>query len=413
MKNNYFLRTILFALLFSLGALTTRAQLYINEIVQSNLNLLMDDWNEYPDSWVELYNAGTQSVNIEGYGIGTKSKFSSSYLLPPQVIAPKGYLIIYCDKGESDLHTDFRVESGSKGNLYLFDAAGNQIDAVTNMAEMPSPDVAYGRTQDGGDTWSYLITATPGKSNNTATPTDVILPRPEFSIEGGLFTSAIGLSISKPADAPLGTVVRYTTNGNEPTVSSPILAEGATINITRTTIVRAKLFAPNAIACMSTPHSYIFHGRKVTLPVVSIISNYDNFYGDKIGIYTTGSYNPHVENFRYDWRRPINIELFDTDNYTGLNQLCETRVSGNASRDAPMKSLTVYSNKRFGTKQFDYPLFPDKPQIPIKSFIMRNSGNDFCWSHFRDVAIQLICARGGMDLDWHANPPSIWYLTGP
>ena len=43
---------------------------------------------------------------------------------------------------------------------------------------------------------------------------------------------------------------------------------------------------------------------------------------------------------------------------------------------------------------------------------MRNSGNDFMWSHFRDAAIQLTCYRGGMDLDWQAYQPTIWYLNG-
>ena len=37
---------------------TAQAQLVINEIMQSNIDCVMDDINEFPDSWVELYNAG-------------------------------------------------------------------------------------------------------------------------------------------------------------------------------------------------------------------------------------------------------------------------------------------------------------------------------------------------------------------
>lgn len=36
--------------------LTANAQLVINELMQSNIDCLMDDLKEFPDSWVELYN---------------------------------------------------------------------------------------------------------------------------------------------------------------------------------------------------------------------------------------------------------------------------------------------------------------------------------------------------------------------
>jgi hypothetical protein len=34
----------------------SHAQLVINEMMQSNVDCVMDDANEFPDSWVELYN---------------------------------------------------------------------------------------------------------------------------------------------------------------------------------------------------------------------------------------------------------------------------------------------------------------------------------------------------------------------
>ena len=416
MKNNCLSRFLVLSLLLVIGLPKTQAQIYINEVMQSNLNIVMDDLNDYPDSWVELYNAGTDVVNLKDYGLSVKSKYANSYKLPSYNLHPQSYLIIYCDKEGKELHADFRLESGSKGNIYLFDASGTQIDAILNMDAMPSPDVAYGRTQDGGDAWSYLVTPTPGGSNNTSVVSDVVLPEPVFSVAGGLYTSTVLLSIAQPSDelsnVPADAVVRYTTNGSEPTISSPVLHPGALLTINTTTVVRAKLFSSSAVSRMSTTHSYIFHGRNVTLPVIATTTDRKNFYDNKIGIYTTGTYSPGIENFRYNWRRPINFEYFDDDSEAVLNQLCETRVSGGGSREAPMKSLIVYSNKRFGTNRFGYPLFPDKPEVPIKSFIMRNAGNDFCWGHFRDAAIQLISVRGGMDIDWQAYQPTIWYLNG-
>ena len=40
------------------------AQLVINELMQSNIDCVMDDLKDYPDSWVELYNSGTTSIRL-------------------------------------------------------------------------------------------------------------------------------------------------------------------------------------------------------------------------------------------------------------------------------------------------------------------------------------------------------------
>lgn len=48
-------------------------QIVINEIMQSNVDVLFAD-KEFPDSWVEIYNAGTEAVDLKGYKIGTSEK---------------------------------------------------------------------------------------------------------------------------------------------------------------------------------------------------------------------------------------------------------------------------------------------------------------------------------------------------
>ena len=47
-----------------------QAQLLINELMQSNIDCVMDDMNEFPDSWVELYNGGSGAVNLNQYKLG-------------------------------------------------------------------------------------------------------------------------------------------------------------------------------------------------------------------------------------------------------------------------------------------------------------------------------------------------------
>ena len=131
-----------------------KGQLVINELMQSNIDCIMDDLNEFPDSWVELYNPTAQIVSLSDYAIGVKASAKKAYSLPSQTIPANGYVIIYCDKEEQGLHTDFRLESGKDGCVYLF-KNGEPIDSLVAMKKQPAPNIAYGRKTDGADDWGY------------------------------------------------------------------------------------------------------------------------------------------------------------------------------------------------------------------------------------------------------------------
>ncbi|MDE6058154.1 MAG: chitobiase/beta-hexosaminidase C-terminal domain-containing protein, partial [Muribaculaceae bacterium] len=239
-----------------------------------------------------------------------------------------------------------------------------------------------------------------------------ILGEPVFSHPGKVTSETFDLTLSIPADAPEGTTIRYTLDGTEPTETSPLYTNPIHLSVTRT--VRAKLFCDGYLSPRSTTHSYIHHPRELTLPVVSMVTNRDYFYGNKLGIYVQGNYTNHTPNYEYDWRRPINIEYFEAaDTESSINQLCETRVKGGATRGSALKSLAVYANKRFGEKRFNYEFFPDQtPGIgEFKSFEMRNSGNDFDYMYMRDAVIQQ-CMGMNCDLDWQPSRPAILYING-
>ena len=152
----------------------------------------------------------------------------------------------------------------------------------------------------------------------------------------------------------------------------------------------------------------------MTLPVISIMTD-DKYLNDpKIGIYVEGSYQENKKNYEFDWRRPINFEYFEgTEQESQLNQLCETRIAGGATRNNMRKTLAVYANKRFGTKRLEYEFFPDqKPGLTdFKSIMLRNAGNDFDYLYMRDAVIQRTMA-GHVDLDWQAWSPAIVYING-
>lgn len=384
----------------TLTANNIRAQVVINELMQSNIDCIMDDINEFPDSWVELYNAGTTAVDLADYSIGDSDKANKAWKLPNLQLEAGKHVVVYCDKEANGLHTDFRLESGKDGAVYLFKGE-NVADKVTGMKKQPAPNIAYGRKNDAADDWGYMLTPTPGNTNCGKT-TKTILGQPVFSSTGMVSaeTKSFKLTLSLPDGAPEGTVIRYTKDGTEPTESST--AYSNPINIRRTTVIRAKLFADGCLSPRSVAHSFIFHQREVTLPVVSIVTDKRYFYDPAIGIYVEGNKADGKENYNHDWRRPINLEVFENaEEESVINQLCETRIMGGATRGNMKKSLALYANKRFGEKRFKYEFFPeDRPGVTdFKSLALRNAGNDFDYLFQRDAIIQRNMARH-TDLDW-------------
>ena len=418
MKQNLLLLFALCGISYA-HAQDNKGGLIINEIMQSNVECIMDDIHEFPDSWVELYNNSDQSVNLKDYQISNKNKVKKAWQLPDKTVGPKEYVIIYCDKeGKEDnrLHPDFRLESGKGCTLYLFkDKGAEPIDSLpADMKKMPAPDIAFGRKTDGEDKWGFQLTPTPGAANCGKTTKD-ILGTPVFS-ELGRVTSgkeAINLELSLPEGAPEGAYIAYTTNGNDPKATDTKYT-GA-IKITKSTVVRAKVFCDGWLSPFSTAQSYIFHPRKMTVPVFSMQINDDYLNGGNyMGLFR---YNNSKEDKKtHDWRRPMNVEFFPAEGEeSAFNQLGEIRIQGGQSRSNALKSIVFYANKRFDPdhKRFSYEFFPDqKPGITeFKSFSLRDGGNDFSDLYFRDLIIQRTMAQN-VDLDWQAGHSAVLYING-
>ena len=394
-------------------------ELIINEFMQSNIDGIMDDLNDFPDSWVELYNSGNTAVNLKDYKIGTKKKVANAWQLPDKMVGPGQYVIIYCDKagedgGVSALHTNFRLESSKKSSLFLF-KGDDTIDKIEDFAAQPAPNIAFGRNTDGSDEWGYQLEPTPGKANTGKTcKAEDILGEPVFSIKGCVMSTKknITLMLTLPDGSPEGTEIRYTLDGSEPTKNSQLYQSQLSFNTNK--IVRAKLFCDGKLSPRSTTHSYLFHGRDITLPVISINTDNRYFNDSKIGIYSDNKASDGKKNYEHNWRRPMNIEFFMKDmNASTLNQLIEARVCGGATRGAARKSMAIYANKRFGEKRFNYEFFPDqKPGLKdFKSLMLRNAGNDFDYLYMRDAIIQRNVGSH-LDIDWQAWQPAIVYING-
>lgn len=380
-----------------------------NEIMQSNVDNLFVE-HDFPDSWVELYNSSNADINITGYKIGTSIDKETAYQITAATTIPAdGYIVIYCDKLADKLHTNFRLESVDNGELYLFDASDNLVDHLSYPA-MPAANIAYG-VSCSDDTWGWELTPTPGTKNEGEITTSM-LPAPIFSMAGKVMSSSGKVTITMPTGVPSDTRIYITTDGSEPNSSSTSYSK-KTFDIKKTTVIRAKLISSQALSGPSTTHSYIFHHCKTEIPIVSIVTQDDYINSKTEGIFSSAKTNGK-ENYKYDWRRPVNVEYFNTQSgTTWFGQLGEIAVAGNASRGEVQKSVKIYSNKRFGEKRLKGIFWADKQKIDkVKSFTLRNGGNCCTFGRINDAFVQRIFGRNVSNLDYQSYEPAILYING-
>lgn len=403
--------TIVSALIGIYGSLTAaETTLCINEIMQSNVDNYMLE-HDFPDSWVELYNPTSADIDIYQYYLGASSSAAGCYRFTTHAtISKNGYLLIPCDKLGSKLHTNFNLESEA-GTLYLFNSSGTKI-ATLSYPAMPAPNIAYGRSTDGGSTWGWEINPTPGKSNDGSI-SETILPAPVFSKAGQVMSAATTITISIPSGTlPADTKIYATTDGTEPTYNSTSGTK-LTFDIAASTVIRAKLLSKSAVARPSTTNSYIFHPRKTALPIISLVSNNDYLYSSAEGILSSNKTNGK-ENYKYDWRRPVNAEYLGVKGEKAwFNQGGEVAVGGAVSRFFAQKTIKLYAKKRFGTKKLKGQFWKDKPKVTkVKSFALRNGGNSSAAMRFNDALLQRTFGTHLTNVDYQAYSPAIVYING-
>ncbi len=229
-----------FILIFCGWFVSVSSQVRINEFMQSNIDCIMDDLNEFPDSWVELYNGGNTEVNINGWYLSLKKDYNKGFRFSGNYIIPaKGYLILYCDKEGTGLHTDFRLETTKSWDLYLFDSEGNIVDKHTDIPAQPNPNISMGIDMNGD--LKYFIESTPGTANSTLTA-DKVTPDPVFSIPAGIYKSSVTVEISDKNSIP-GSKIYYTTDGSEPDEESAVYTRPLVLD--KSAVIRAKIIADN------------------------------------------------------------------------------------------------------------------------------------------------------------------------
>ncbi len=119
----------------------------LSEFMAVNSNTLTDEDHDY-SSWIELYNAGTTTVDLAGWRLTDNSNNLSKWTFPSTNIAPGGFVLVFAsDKNRassgSELHTNFKLKSS--GEYLALTKPGGDI-ATAYAPEYPPqvPDVSFG-----------------------------------------------------------------------------------------------------------------------------------------------------------------------------------------------------------------------------------------------------------------------------
>ena len=125
------------------------SDIVINEIMASNDNIATDSFGEY-DDWIELYNSGSQSINLEGMHLSDNLLTLDKYTFPNVILNPGDYFIVWADDDEEDQgdynHATFNL-SASGEQLYLSDSEFNILDEV--IFEQQITDMGFARVPNG------------------------------------------------------------------------------------------------------------------------------------------------------------------------------------------------------------------------------------------------------------------------
>lgn len=395
-----------YILLFLLGlSFTSKSQIVINEYSASNLDLIKDSFNSTED-WLELYNGGSQVVDLSGWYLSDKENDLEKWAFPTGTsIMPGSYLTVFCSGKDGlyndEYHTSFKLTQ-TQGNdvLALSDSSGNNLDLV--VLNLTLTEHSNCRSIDGGAEWMITTAPTFNSSNNNAPQALRYTSTPSMDIEAGFYTG--GQVITITSDEP-DAIIRYTTDGSNPLADSPIY--DSSIAISRTTVIKAQAYSndPQVLPGKIAFHTY-FIDEEFTLPVFSVaadrVTNLANGAGQILPI---GS-----------------IEYFK-DGQLVTSSFGELNRHGQDSWVLPHRSIDWISRDEMGySKAVDAPIFSTSDRNEYQRFMFRNSGDDNYpavddqehegSTHIRDEYVQTLAQEGNMRLDVRTVERVILFLNG-
>lgn len=424
-----------------------KGELVISEIMAANRSTITLQDGTTPD-WVEIRNNSDRAIDLGGYALSKNAKNPAKWVFPNVTLGAGQHLAVLCTGNNvkdpnRTLETNFSI-SREGDVVFLFSPDAKLIDRFELGTS--KDDISVGRDVNGET--RYYTTATPGTANGNGAPG--MSKEPVFSVTAGVYSAEQSISI----EVPEGTAVYYTLDGTAPTASStrytgPIKA-GAGVTMLR------------AIATMSgwldsdvTSATYIVHiegtesdykNHTPTLPVISIVTDPDYFFGSVRGIYVAGAdyesksggmdswasykitngasnkywkyanfnaqHRTHPDPMGREWERSVHVDYISKDGQLLYQGELIARIFGAYSRYDPQKGIALVARGAYGDSSIDYPFFENREYTSYKSIVLRASAKDWMFTKMRDILIQGLLEDGGTILPTQAYVQVCVYIDG-
>lgn len=358
--------------------------LLINEYSAANRNF-NDSFGRNED-WVELYNASpTDYVNLTGYYLSNNINNPTKWQIQSGVVPPNSRLLVFCSERNlatgPNLHASFDLTQTDADEIVLADPSGTVLESHTLFVNQTNH--SYGRTTDGASTWSVFTTPTPATSNTGGFTN--YTTKPTFNIGPGKYPGPISVTL---ASTGTNEQIRYTTNGATPSATSTLYT--GPINVTATTVIRARAFSTNAtiLPGFIETNSYLINDNS-SLPVVSLAgdANLQQLLGGT-QIEPTG----YFEYFKADGTF-IDETMGDFDKH------------GNDSWAYAQRGIDFIARDDHGYKRrLEHQFFSTSQRTTFRRLILKAAGSDNYphqtgGAHFRDVFVQKVSEMSHMELD--------------
>ena len=398
----------------------------LNELlaVNTSTNGLHDEDGDLSD-WIELYNPGTNAVDLTGWSLTDDAGDLGKWVFPSRTLNPGQFLVVFASgkdrhpAGIGPLHTSFSLSPfGNYLGLCPPDFPRSPAAELAPQYPVQRNDYSYGLNPLGE--WRYFATPTPGVANGDSAIASALDPV-HFSAEHGLFNAPFTLVLVPPVpDA----TIRYTTDGSVPTASLGADYVGP-LAIHTTTTLRAVAFRSNSLPSPVTTATYIFPaavlqqppappGFPITtlwsdygwpseygmnpavvndplyratlasdlqaIPSLSIVMLTDDMFGAANGIYT------HANTTGPAWERPCSMELIYPDGSRGFQVDAGIQMHGGGSRARTQKHpFRLQFKGKYGAAKLQFQFFPDSPVQEFDTLDLRADYNNH-WTHGSDAS---------------------------
>ena len=264
-----------------------------------------------------------------------------------------------------------------------------------------------------------------------------------FSATGGFYDASFELGLQCNGAYQ----IRYTTNGNNPTgtsalYESPLALDEALYSksdiYTIQTACDELFFAPETVRHCITLRAAAFDeaGNRVGpvatqsyfirslgcdthgLPVMAISADSLVLFDYDTGILVPGRYFDPAEaywtgNFYQsgrEWERLVNVEFYEPNDNSGINQQAGLRTHGGTSRRQTQKGMKIYAREEYGKKRFKHKFFESIPNESFKHLVMK----PFSYQWFNFGIQDDICNRmaAHLDVESVASRPMVLFLNG-